>query len=154
MKLELLLELLTNKIGIMKKIVWIILAVVCLVSCEKLDYDYGCCKKRPYGKNYYQETGYDYLSAEMLIGEWRCSYNMRVGNVDFKKIRFINSRKADITMCAAGDTDYFTETFTYSYTGYTLTFTKNGQTIQFKVDGYLHPELYIRDSFGRYTLSF
>lgn len=139
----------------MRKIVWLILALVCLVSCEPIDYDFGHCKGKRYGKTYYQETGYDYLSADMLIGEWNCSYNMKVGNVYFKKIRFFNSTKADITMCEAGSTDQYTETFLYSYNGYKLTFSNTSyrQSVEFQIQGYLHPTLTVWDSFGKYTLT-
>lgn len=135
----------------MKKIL-LLFVLVGITSCEPIDYYTSCGKKIVKGSSYYDHIEYDYFCAETLIGSWQCCYGMRVGNVDFKSMKFINSRRVDITMCDVGDIDYYTETFTYSYYGRTLKFTSNGRTISFQVTGYIFPELYLRDSYGNYTM--
>jgi hypothetical protein len=49
--------------------------------------------------------------------------------------------------------DWYTETWRYNYYGSTIKFARIGVngSYSFKIDGYIYPELYLRDSFGSYT---
>jgi hypothetical protein len=61
--------------------------------------------------------------------------------------------KADITMAKQHDTEWYTETYSYAYYGNTLRFFRSGSNISLTIEGYLFPELYLRDSFGHYTMA-
>ena len=50
------------------------------------------------------------------------------------------------------DTDRRFYTFSYAYTGKTLKFSRKGSTISFSFENYIWPEVFLRDSFGRYTM--
>ena len=76
---------------------------------------------------------------------------MIVGNVEFKEVRMFSNGKADIIMEARGGSAYFAETFKWRYDGRYLSFTQGNTTYQFQITGYLWPELYLRDSRGKYT---
>ena len=102
---------------------------------------------------YYRRTGQDYLTADHLPGLWQCYYPMFVGNVEFKEMKIFSNGKADIIMEKVGGSEYYAETFFWRYDGKYITFTKGNTTYQFQITGYLCPELYIRDSFGTYTLA-
>ena len=78
---------------------------------------------------------------------------MIIGGVEFKQIKFMSGGKADITMAKQHDTEWFTETYSYAYYGNTLRFSRSGSNISLTIEGYLFPELYLRDSFGRYTIA-
>lgn len=91
--------------------------------------------------------------AERLLGIWQCSYNMSVGGVDFKEIKFMSNGKADIIMAQPYDTEWYTETFNYAYYGNTLRFSKGRTNFQFTIKDWLFPELTLCDSFGTYVIT-
>ena len=95
----------------------------------------------------------DVFYADVLLGTWQCYYPMIIGGMEFKQIKFMSGGKADITMAKQRDTEWYTETYDYTYYGGTLRFSKNGSNISLHIDGYLFPELYLSDSFGRYTMA-
>ena len=95
----------------------------------------------------------DVFHADVLLGTWQCYYPMIIGGMEFKQIKFMSGGKADITMAKQRDTEWFTETYNYAYYGNTLRFSKSGSNISLTIEGYLFPELYLRDSFGRYTIA-
>jgi len=78
---------------------------------------------------------------------------MIIGGVEFKEMRIFSDGNADIIMEKVGGSDYYTETFSWRYDGKFITFTRGNTTYQFQITGYLCPELYLRDSFGTYTLA-
>lgn len=120
-----------------------LLLLVVLASCE--------CPFAELESSPYQQTGNDHLTADMLNGHWQCYYPMYVGTVEFKSIKIYSDGMADIIMEDKGDTDYYTVTFNYTYTGKYITFSKGRTIYQFQITGFIYPELYLRDSFGTYT---
>ena len=124
----------------MKKFLPLLFALM-LVGCD-CTYDWNS----PYYRN--KE---DHLTADKLAGLWQCYYPMIVGNVEFKEVRMFSSGKADIIMENKGGSAYYAETFKWRFDGNYLTFTKGNTTYQFQITGYLWPELYLRDSRGKYT---
>ncbi len=103
---------------------------------------------------YYRRTGYDRLTADLLPGLWQCYYPMYVGNVEFKEVRIFSNGKADILLEDIGGSAYYAETFKWRYDGSYLTFTQGNTTYQFQITGFLSPELYLRDSRGKYTWAY
>lgn len=99
-----------------------------------------------------KNTGNEFC-AEDLIGTWQCSYNMIIGGMEFKQIRFMSNGKADIVMAESQNTDWNTETYSYAYYGNTLRFSQGRTNISLTVKGWLFPELYLYDSFGTYTIT-
>ena len=95
----------------------------------------------------------DVFYADVLLGTWQCYYPMIIGGMEFKQIKFMSGGKADITMAKQRDTEWYTETYNYAYYGNTLRFSRNESNISLTIEGYLFPELYLRDSFGHYTLA-
>lgn len=95
----------------------------------------------------------DVFYADVLPGTWQCSYNMTIGGMEFQQIKFMSDGKADITMAKQHDTEWYTETYNYAYHGNTLRFSRTGSNISLTIEGFLFPELYLRDSFGHYTLA-
>lgn len=95
----------------------------------------------------------DAFYADVLVGTWQCDYQMIIAGYEFKQIVFMANGKADITMAKEHDTDWFTETYSYAYYGNTLRFSRGRNNISLNIEGFLFPELYVRDSFGRYTLT-
>ncbi len=69
------------------------------------------------------------------------------------EVKFMSGGKADITMAKQHDTEWFTETYNYAYYGNTLRFSRSGSNFSLTIEGYLFPELYLRDSFGCYTIA-
>lgn len=122
----------------------ICLFVTMLVSCECPYQDADRINTSTKGDTFY---------AEKLLGTWQCYYPMIIGGVEFKQIKFLSNGKADITMAKQRDTEWYTETYDYAYYGNTLRFSKTGSNISLHIDGYLFPELYLKDSFGRYTMA-
>ena len=102
----------------------------------------------------YYKTNVDHFTADKLPGLWQCYYPMIVGNVEFKEVRMFSNGKADIIMENLGGSAYYAETFKWRYDGNYLTFTQGNITYQFQVTGYLAPELYLRDSRGKYTWAY
>ena len=95
----------------------------------------------------------DVFYADVLLGTWQCYYPMIISGVEFKQIKFMSGGKADITMAQQHDTEWYTETYSYAYYGNTLRFSRSGSNISLTIEGYLFPELYLRDSFGHYTMA-
>ncbi len=102
---------------------------------------------------YHKSSTDDVFHADVLLGTWQCYYPMIIGGMEFKQIKFMSGGKADITMAKQHNTEWFTETYNYAYYGNTLRFSKSGSNISLTIEGYLFPELYLRDSFGRYTIA-
>ena len=126
----------------MKQLLTLLLALM-LVGCE--------CPSLEEQRNSYRNGNGDRLTADLLPGLWQCYYPMIVGNVEFKEVRMFSNGKADIIMEARGGSAYFAETFKWRYDGRYLSFTQGNTTYQFQITGYLWPELYLRDSRGKYT---
>ena len=95
----------------------------------------------------------DAFYADVLVGTWQCDYQMIIAGYEFKQIVFMSNGKADITMTKEHDTDWFTETYSYAYYGNTLRFSRGRNNISLNIEGFLFPELYVRDSLGHYTLT-
>ena len=95
----------------------------------------------------------DVLYADMLLGTWQCYYPMIIGGMEFKQIKFMSNGKADIIMAKQHDTEWNTVTYDYAYYGNTLRFSRSGSNLSFQIEGFLFPELYLRDSLGRYTMA-
>ena len=136
----------------MKKIIVLLLAVISFASCEcpyaNWD-DYGYSETSS-GKLTYKN---DYFSAEKLLGTWQMDYGCIVGTIELKEIKFLDGWNCDITMAQVRNTDWYTETWTYTYYGNTIKFARNdGRTVfSFTLRDYIFPELFLEDSFGRYT---
>ena len=130
-----------------RKVLLLMMSAMLLASCECPyldDLDRAQLRK--------QNTG-DVFYADKLIGTWQCDYQMVIAGYEFKQIVFLSNGKADITMAKEHDTAWFTETYSYAYYGSTLRFSKGRNNISLNIEGYLFPELYVRDSFGHYTLT-
>lgn len=123
-----------------------LLAATMLAACE--------CPYLNEKRSQYHNTQGDRLTADLLPGLWQCYYPMYVGNVEFKEVRIFSNGKADIIMEKVGGSDYYAETYKWRYDGKYLSFTKGNTTYQFQITGYLWPELFLRDSYGKYTWAF
>jgi hypothetical protein len=95
----------------------------------------------------------DGFTAETLLGTWQCSYDMIIGNMELKQIRFFSNGKADITMAEQHQVDWYTVTYSYTYYGNTLRFSMGRSNFSLTIKGFLFPELYLYDSFGTYTIT-
>ena len=122
---------------------FLFVAALTLLSCE-------CPYLEEQNSPYYRNKG-NHLTADLLPGLWQCYYPMYVGNVEFKEVKIFSNGKADIIMEDVGGSAYYAETFKWRYDGNYLSFTKGNTTYQFQIIGYLFPELYLRDSRGKYT---
>ena len=131
------------------KLTRILIALVALV-CASCECPYQNELDRAHQRK--SSTG-DVFYADMLLGTWQCYYPMIIGGMEFKQIKFMSGGKADITMAKQYDTEWYTETYNYAYYGNTLRFSRSGSNISLTIEGYLFPELYLRDSFGRYTIA-
>lgn len=129
----------------MTRLLIALFALICAsCDCPLDDLDRAQLRKK--------NTGNEFC-AEDLIGTWQCSYNMIIGGMEFKQIRFMSNGKADIVMAESQNTDWNTETFSYAYYGNTLRFSKGRTNISLTVKGWLFPELYLYDSFGTYIIT-
>jgi len=135
----------------MKKIIFLLLAAISFASCECPyaswdDYGYSESSK---GLSYSN----DYFCADKLLGTWQMDYGCTVGNIELKEIKFFDGWQCDITMAQTRNPDWYTETLTYTYYGNTIKFARNdGRTVfSFTLRDYIFPELFLEDSFGRYT---
>ena len=117
-----------------------------LIGCE--------CPFLEEKNNPYYRTSGNTFTADMLPGLWQCYYPMYVGNVEFKEVRIFSNGKADIIMENVGGSAYYAETFKWRYDGKYLTFTKGNITYQFQVTDCIFPELFLRDSRGKYTWAY
>ena len=140
----------------MKKFILLITLFIGIVSCEvECMYcgGYGCdlCRPRHVEQETHLRYGQDYFCAEKLLGTWQMDYGCIVDGYELKEIKFFDSNTCDIIMAKVRNVDWYTYTFHYSYYGDNIRFTRGGTTIIFKIDGYLFPELYLRDSFKKYT---
>ncbi len=117
-----------------------------LIGCE--------CPFLEEKNNPYYRTNGNTFTADMLPGLWQCYYPMYVGNVEFKEVRIFSNGKADIIMENVGGSAYYAETFKWRYDGKYLTFTKGNITYQFQVTDCIFPELFLRDSRGKYTWAY
>ena len=131
----------------MTKLLFTLFALI-LVSCE-------CPYQDELNRAQLRKTNIngDVFYADVLLGTWQCYYPMVIGGVEFKQIMFMSDGRADITMAKQNDTEWYTETYNYAYYGNTLRFSRNESNISLTIEGYLFPELYLRDSFGHYTLA-
>lgn len=128
----------------------VIISSAMMISCDCPHEEVG----RECDYEYYRRTGYDRLTADRLPELWQCYYPMYVGNVEFKEVRIFSNGKADIMVEKVGGSEYYAETFRWRYDGKYLSFTKGNTTYQFQITGYLSPELYLRDSYGKYTWAY
>ena len=125
----------------------LILSTILLISC---DCPYLQGKYGESDHDYYIRTGYDRFTTSKLPGLWQCYYPMIIGNVELKDVRIFSNGMADIIFEKLGGSDYYAETFKWMYDGNYISF--SGKTnYQFQITGYLYPELYLRDSRGKYT---
>ena len=133
----------------MKKVLFLLFTALFFVSC---DCPY-CGKRKCICNDYGVRYDYDYFYADKLLGEWQICYPCFVGNVELKSVKFFDGYRCDITMSQARSSEWVTETWSYSYNGSYITFSNkfNRNSISFKVNGYIYPELYLQDSFGKYT---
>ena len=125
-----------------KSLLWLV-SVLLLMSCD-CPWEEERWRTSTKGNTFY---------ADMLIGTWQCYHPMVVGGVEFKQITFMSGGKADIIMAKKQDTDWYTETYNYTYYDNTLRFSRGRNNLSFTIDDFLFPELYLRDSFGRYTMA-
>lgn len=123
-----------------------IAALLLLTACE-------CPYLEEQNSPYYKNKG-NHLTADLLPGLWQCYYPMIVGNVEFKEVRMFSNGKADIIMEKLGGSAYYAETFKWRFDGNYLSFTQGNTTYQFQIIGWLSPELYLRDSRGKYTWAY
>ena len=133
----------------MKAIIHFVLfiaALLLLTACE-------CPYLEEQNSPYYKNKG-NHLTADLLPGLWQCYYPMIVGNVEFKEVRMFSNGKADIIMEKLGGSAYYAETFKWRFDGNYLSFTQGNTTYQFQIIGWLSPELYLRDSRGKYTWAY
>ena len=131
------------------KLTRLLIALVALI-CASCECPYQDELDRAHQRK--SSTG-DVFYADVLLGTWQCYYPMIISGVEFKQIKFMSDGKADITMAQQHDTEWYTETYNYSYYGNTLRFSRSGSNISLTIEGYLFPELYLRDSFGHYTMA-
>lgn len=122
---------------------FLFIAVLAMWGCE-------CPYSEEQNSPYYRTKG-DHFTADMLPGLWQCYYPMYVGNVEFKEVRIFSNGKADIIMEDVGGSAYYAETFKWRYDGRYLTFTRGNTTYQFQITDCIFPELFLRDSRGKYT---
>ena len=99
----------------------------------------------------YHRKESNHLTADLLTGLWQCYYPMYVGNMEFKEVRIFSNGKADIIMEDVGGSAYYAETYKWRYDGNYLTFTRGNTTYQFQITDWLWPEIFLRDSRGKYT---
>lgn len=123
-----------------------IAALFLLTACE-------CPYLEEQNNPYYKNKG-NHLTADLLPGLWQCYYPLIVGNVEFKEVRMFSNGKADIIMEKLGGSAYYAETFKWRFDGNYLSFTQGNTTYQFQITGWLSPELYLRDSRGKYTWAY
>ena len=131
------------------KLTRLLIAIVALI-CASCECPYQDESDRAQQRK--SSTG-DVFYADVLLGTWQCYYPMIISGVEFKQIKFMSGGKADITMAKQHDTEWYTETYSYTYYGNTLRFSRSGSNISLTIEGYLFPELYLRDSFGHYTMA-
>ena len=127
----------------MKKVILMFIAIVALTSCD-------CCYCPVCGewgddctcdRNHVNYKSGDDFYHDMLLGTWQCDYNTMIGRKTIKEIKFFSSRLCDIIYSEGRDPDWFTETYTYSYVGYYIRFTKNGDYFEFRKTNFIFPEL-------------
>ena len=127
---------------------FLVLFALIWVSCE-------CPYPDKLEKAYHRNTNTkgDVFYADMLLGTWQCYYPMIIGGIEFKQIKFMSNGKADIIMAKQHDIEWYTVTYDYTYYGNTLRLSRSGSNLSFQIEGFLYPELYLRDSLGRYTMA-
>lgn len=101
-------------------------------------------------------TSSDRFTADVLIGTWQMNYDKGYFNgmgIVPKEIEFFDGHTCDITYCKSDymyDPDWFTDTYTYTYTSGYIKFNKGRITYMFKFRNFLFPTLTVQDSFGTY----
>jgi hypothetical protein len=149
----------------MKKIILLLVSFVNLLSCTCPYEEFNEDRRERYGYNSSRNERNDRFYADMLLGTWQCYYPMIINGMgelvgdqpniryEMKEIEFINHSTCDISLQPVGSIDKRVYTFSYLYDGNALRFTKNHKTIILTLTGFLYPELYLRDSFGKYTMA-
>ena len=133
------------------------MSALMLWGCECPYLEKGNSPECPYlekgNSPYYRTDGSsgNHVTADMLPGLWQCYYPMYVGNVEFKEIRIFSNGKADIIMEDVGGSAYYAETYKWRFDGRYISFTRGNTTYQFQITGCIFPELFLRDSRGKYT---
>lgn len=125
----------------------LLMLILTLASCEYYPDDW--C---PYDSQPSRSNQRNPLTVEKLIGTWQCSYDTRVGTTNLKQIRFINYTQCEIIECEVYDTEWRTLPYAWTTYGGYIKFSGNNKNFSFKIEDYIWPELYIRDSFGIYSL--
>lgn len=130
-----------------KHLITLMMLILALASCEDYPEDY--C---PHATQSSRTNGQQVLTVKKLIGTWQCSYDMRVGTTELKQIRFINETECEIIESELYSTDWTTYSYAWTAYGGYIKFARNSKSFSFKIDDYIWPEVYLRDSFGRYTI--
>ena len=94
----------------MKAILLCLSTLLMVASCE-------CPYQDELERAHKRKTTGDVFYADKLLGTWQCYYPMIIGGVEFKQVKFLSNGKADITMAKQHDTEWYTETYDYSYYG-------------------------------------
>jgi hypothetical protein len=141
----------------MNRILNLILCVFLLTACDcpyGEEYCMNCGKPiRHCTCYYYAQSNSDRFTAKTLIGVWQMAYDEGYFNgmgIIPKQIEFFDGHTCDITYCKGKDPDWFTDTYTYTYTSGYIKFNKGRTTYMFKYREFLFPTLTVQDSFGTY----
>lgn len=127
----------------MKKIILMLITIVTITSCD-------CCHCPVCGE-WDNDCTCNCFCAETLLGTWQCDNNTVIDHKTIKEIKFLNNSFCKITYSNGRYPGWFTDTYTYSYVGGYIELTRDGSTYALKIDRFIFPELYLRDSFGEYT---
>ena len=143
----------------MRKYIFIMVSILCLASCKwHRDYChhcgqyFDCCRCNQYYHSYYAPKD-DGFTAKTLIGVWQANYSYNYEKfLGFtpKQFNFVNERYCDITYSVGSSSDWYTETYTYSYSSGYIKFARNGKTFSFKINEFIYPTLTLSDSHGKY----
>ena len=136
--------------GVKRAIGELILSLVLVTSLLSCDYpyQYGC-------RDYYESSPLTYSGdvfyAEKLFGTWQVDYGLFFGREEVKQVRFFRDGKCDVVLEETSYGAWRTVSFSYSYYRNQILFRGNGSSHSLTIHGYAFPELYLWDSFGRYT---
>ena len=134
----------------MKYIIVLVLSFIicsCDVYCPYCG-AYECHSCHHYKSN---DNG-DIFTANKLIGTWQVEYGCFIGSFEIKEIKFVDNSYCEMILEDINTLEYNVYPFKYAYDWKYINFSNGkGMNISFKIDGYLFPELYVRDSFGKYV---
>lgn len=144
----------------MKKLVLLLFSIILFSSCNECYCPYcDCYYYDSHHCNCHNTQKNDVFYADKLLGTWQMNYGCIVAfptngileKIELKEINFLSCNTCDIMLSQINTVDRYTYTFNYSYYNGYLKFIRNNQSFSFKIDGYLFPELYLSDSYGKYT---